>query len=453
MPKTCSAAPIRWRWESSENLQLVKSRYGGAISSRNRLFGSPLVNGLTTTISATIDPSDQLRVNNGVSTGSPALRVLTGGTSITASFPTGAQVDGWGWSFDSDSSRQARGFTISTITPSCGVAASSGMSSLSENGEQSYALLTGSGDTVFFSYQTTNDQTAIWLEGASPDLDVDLYVATGTLPDKDSRSSATPGSSNEFLDGSYGGQVAFVAVHSRAGSGVVQLHAASRRSSQRYSLLICTSFSPTPNDKMLIEKMVAAGRGSFWGMSEGKAAVEAVRFSYSGCVGCNVCIHGFSGRAYAGSGAVTVFSDEWRSNPIQGGKTLAHEWGHDLLGLRDEYVDHGSFAIGSVCHADDLCFPSAMDDHLLSTNLCTAFAHGGSTSEAHICATKCGPHLCAVSVESDCAAFCNFCNSCPIQSSVSSSWQQFLSLGKAAAGTEPIFTPDNSSYSLYPFPF
>lgn len=284
-------------------------------------------------------------------------------------------------------------------------------------------------------------------------LDADLYVATGTLPDKASRASARPGSSDEFLDGNYGGQVAFVAVHSRAGSGVVQLHVASRRASQRYSSLICTSFDPTANDKLLIDKMVGAARGAFWGMTEGKAAIESVRLSYTGCVGCNVCIHAFSGRAYAGSGAVTVFSSEWRADQVLGGRTLAHEWGHDLLGLKDEYADHGSFAIGSVCHADDLCLPSAMDDHTMSTNLCTATAHGGFTSGAHICASKCGPDLCAVSTEADCAGFCRFCNSCPIQSRVSSNWQQMVSLSKATSGTEPTFTPDNSSYVRYPFPF
>lgn len=441
-----------WRWSSSPELQSLDSSYGGSIFSHNKLRASPLVTGISAAIVVkSIDATDQLV---SISEQAHAWEWIANNSTVNVPFPGGGQAEGWAWRFLSDSTNHGRGFSIEKLKPECGATVSSGVSSLTENGERSYALLTGSGDTVFFAYQATNAQTAIWLEDASSGLDADLYVSTGGLPDKDSVSSATAGTSNEFIDGNYGGSMIFVAVHSRAGRGVVQIHVASRLAVSRHNQLVCTSFNPTPNDKTLIRKMVTTAQRRFWAMTEGKAAVESVTLSYTGCLGCDVCIHGFPGRAYAGAGAVTLFSNELRNDipesngPTQGGAVLAHEWGHSLLGLGDEYEDHGSSPDG-VCHFDDLCLPSMMDDHGISTNLCTSMAHGGFTSISHICPTICGPHLCAVANKSACGV-CNQCNACPVQGP--SNWTQLANTNKVDGATIPNITPDQSSLIYYDIP-
>jgi len=361
---SCDATQLgNWSWDSDDELQSPNSRYGGAIISYNQLFTSPLVTGVSARIIADIDPTDEL-----FSIAEPVHvweEIVSGSTVVLASFPAGGQAEGWSWRFRSDSTNHGRGFRIDQLKPECGPPISSGVSILTEGGERSYALLTGTGDTVFFAYQATSDQTAIWLEDASRGLDADLYVERGSLPDKNSPRSAVAGTSEEFIDGNYAREMVFVAVHSRSGRGVVQIHVASRTDDARYNLLVCTSFTPTTNDKSLIRQMVTTAQRRFWGMTEGKVAVESVTLSYTGCVGCDVCIHGFTGRAFSGGGGVVLFSNELRTDPpgtplpeslgpIVGGATLAHEWGHRLLGLGDEYVDHGAFGNGKVCHADDL---------------------------------------------------------------------------------------------------
>ena len=343
------------------------------------------------------------------------------------------------------------------------------MPAVTEDGQRYYALLTATSDTVFFSYQTNDDQTAIWIEGGKGNtgFDADLYVESSRLPDRNSRASATEGTSNEFLDGRYGGAKIFVAVHSRQGAGVVELHIASRKENARKFQRICTDYNPAnAAERENIETVIDVARRSFWAMTEGKVAVEGIAVKYGSCDGdlehlCNVCIHSTSLRAHSGL-PIHLYATE-TTQPIAGGRTLAHEWGHAILGLPDEYVDHGPYGGARLehCHADDLCRASAMDDQQSSLNLCTFSSHG-RVAGPHVCAqchscnlsqVMCGGDACGPDYQLACTT-CNKCNECPLATPLSSrtpsAWEQIASGSLVRAGLIPENTPDATTYAHSP---
>lgn len=72
------------------------------------------------------------------------------------------------------------------------------------------------------------------------------------------------------------------------------------------------------------------------------------------------------------------------------GRVLSHEWGHCLLGLWDEYRDHG--VVKECAHGDDQCTQTAMANHNLMFNLCNDFTHardpGGDPDKVlHVCSS------------------------------------------------------------------
>lgn len=465
---SCTERLIPWNWESNKEVYMLDTRYGASVSSRVTLFGPSLAGTVSAdfTINSVLGgvsglhPSDLLwaidRQNNNYTQ-------VTSSRRETFRMLAGAQLGGWGWDFSSDrDATLGSGFRVSLLHVMCDGAGVSSVPPILEDGSQTYSILTGSGDTVFFSFDSTTDVTSIWIDGrGSPTLDADLFVSTNGLPTKQSTSSATPGSSEEFIQGNFQGQRVYIAVHSAAGYGVVKVRAATALPSMILATQkVGVDFFPDSTQLRKIEMVVRSGQRAFFGMTEGKAVVPSIKVTYGGCTcgsGCSVCIHADTGRAHTSgvSNVVHLYSDEWSGGlpTIRvGGLTLAHEWGHQLLHLDDEYEDHGTLANDEVCHADDRCRASAMDDQRVSPNLCTDGNHGALVRPAsHFC-TSCAAEWCPNKKDKSlCLSQCVGCNTCALNGD--SGWRRLVLSGRARGGTVPVFDPDIATYIDFSFPF
>ncbi len=250
------------------------------------------------------------------------------------------------------------------------------------------------------------------------------------------------------------GQDVFVVVHSASGAGQVVVRFTRVKTQglfeQNNPVRIGVRFNATNAELTKLETMAAFAQRFFFGMTEGKIQVRnIVLYNNVGagagaCGGhfCNVLIHSGSGRASCLSvfNQVSLFDEEWKDNPFDslptwtGGKTLAHEWGHCLLGLPDEYSDHGP--AGSVCaHSDDRC-NSAMSNQANNFNLCNSLDHGRDPGGrfdrvGHVCA------MCATT--STCTGACNTCLIGP-----TNSWDSIL--GTGVIFSKPAMTSNFSPY-------
>lgn len=237
------------------------------------------------------------------------------------------------------------------------------------------------------------------LEGVG--ADVDLYARIGALPEKGiytDRSVSPDGTEALVLGG--GGQTIFVAVTSVNGPASFRIRAVRARSSEIHTLHAGLSFMPVAGDMTTLRSMIEGAERVFFGATEGQIIVDTVNLHNpvflpwpSGCdcggYHCDICINNTSGRAnYNGlTDSVNLFREDW-GDP----RVLAHEWGHDILGLPDEYHDHNDSS-GNVCHSDDQCGHTSMSS-LASRNLCTSLDHRTDTQPAgHICSVGAGCNI------------------------------------------------------------
>ncbi len=350
----------------------------------------------------------------------------------------------------------------------CGATATSGAAPLEEDGVDSFGVLSGSDDVIFFQLVAGAEPLSVWMQGVEvAGFDADLYARWDALPERGAYDYASKktGHSDEWInvEAARPGHTLFIAVHSRSGAGGFNLRHARVKPEQRWSkafgngarpLRVATSFTATAAQISRISDMLAAGQRFLMGMTEGKVQLREIElYNRAGdCTcdgqGCDVCVRGISDRAFCqGRSMVTLFTDEWDSaDPafrFNGGRVLAHELGHCLLNLPDEYRDHGDKSEPACFHGDSRCAASAMADPMTAANLCSPFDHGRDAApRGHVCASCPGPQIGVWSGQS-CTR--NLCNACFLGGP--SSWDQLVSGGKVFS--QPTGTPNANTYRSY----
>lgn len=299
-------------------------------------------------------------------------------------------------------------------------------------------LLLGTGDTLFFQVVGGADDIFIWTSTSSG-ADIDLYVRTGAPPTKNTytqRSVGTSGNEAVRIQGSSAGQVHYVAVTSFSGAGSFALRFSRAKATEIRHQRIGTSFSATPAQLATIRSMVQANMLKFFGATEGQivvasAAVSNMPNGLGGCTcaggACDVCITNTVGVAYC-FGHVTLFSAEWDGSAGDDDDTLAHEWGHCILGFLDEYNNHNGVG-ACAAHPDELCGHTVMA-RLETNNLCGPLGHKKNTfPTGHVCAS--------CSTNGTCS---NSCNSC--QFNFGDNWSAL----QGRVNLVETLTPDNQDY-------
>ncbi len=438
--------------------------YANNISYTQNIVTNSLVKSVTLRFPVVgLDTKDLLKFKN-LSTG--ALDTVTstiGMVTRTYMHPGGAPgvVES---TFVTDSNLgQSIGWAVDDVTVSCGGTAATTPVTLIED-QDTLALLTTGDDAVFFRIPNPAAAVSIWITSPSGGaFDADLYAGIGSIPSRLAKlNSKTAGKSDEFVHvpAAPAGQDVFIVVHSASGVGQATVRYARVKPQwvfdQSNPIRVGVRFAATAAEMDKIELMVRNGMRFFFGMTEGKVQVRNidlynnVGWDLFACGGafCHVAVDGDTGRAYCDpSGTAVVFKEEWKSLSSTGnfewlgGQVVAHEWGHCLLGLGDEYKDHGG-PKDACLHGDDLC-NSAMSDQSKNFNLCNSLDHardpGGSPSRAF--------HVCANCSATNCNGGCNACFMGPI-----TQWGKILSTG--AIYSEPPLTSNFSSYRNFSgFPF
>jgi hypothetical protein len=239
----------------------------------------------------------------------------------------------------------------------------------------------------------------IWTTGTGGDAD--LYVRTGATPTKNiyNQRSALASTSNEAIRivGNTSGATHFVAVTSYSGAASFALRFSRAKPSNIWSQRVGLAFPATSTQLTTIRSMVKQNMQKFFGASEGQIVISSATITNNigdsagncgNCAGgpCNVCIKATPPppppglAANCAAGLVTLFSTEWNggtTNP----HTLAHEWGHCIVGFIDEYNLHP----GCPAHADELCGHSVMANIFLN-NYCSSLNHKSDTFPiGHVC--------------------------------------------------------------------
>lgn len=315
--------------------------------------------------------------------------------------------------------------------------------------------------------------------GMTPGLDVDLYANSGTVPTKASPlASKHQGTSDEFLEVANATSDVYVVAHSRSGQGVATLrfsrvHPSGKRYDSNDPIRVGFSFVPTTTQLLQLREVMADSQRALFGMTEGKFQVRVVEVyddgpdlfgaCKCGAYFCNVCVRAEKGRSYCNmvTKVVTLFGN---TNTPEGGylnplaqqgaaAVVAHEWGHCLLGLRDEYVDHS--AIDTPCqHSDALCLDSAMANPNLMRNLCDDLSHARDTGGhparvGHVCAS-CPPRAPGFPGWDTCYDQCAIC-----EARTTSAWQQVFAQGfvysypSRSQNTDPYFGHTQLPVTVY----
>lgn len=473
IPTSCDPSqPVPGHWDAAEELEGVGSedsrRIAARMMPRINIYASANTSGVRVHYQSKVGQSDGIWLIDKVGGVAVPLQ-KNSDTSLVNYFWYGADV-GSTLQFQSYEAAQSETLRFSEFTPLCATTPQTPVAApLTENGEQILAMLSkqpGSliGDTVFFAFTATGDQTAIWTDGRGISGDIDLYVAVDHLPDKTTPLLSTrTGSASEIVRSKFpAGSRVFVAVHARTAmdSGLIRVRMATQKPQLLVSQKICTTFKPDPSksEEEKIRAIAAEARASFWAMTEGKGDIVSFDFNFGSCpVGCNVCISDTKGRAHAWLGLNVVWLyDEWKNSGVKRmGATLTHEWGHSILSLPDEYADHGKVEEDPEpwwpCHSDTLC-PLSKMSRPRTENICTEYAHG-KTPVIHTCTNAGntppagGNDYCQVTTRGACN-ICTACNSRPANDWTSSAWQILVNNGKA--NQKPFYTPELFDYSGFP---
>jgi hypothetical protein len=261
-------------------------------------------------------------------------------------------------------------------------------------------ILVGADDAVFFKidgrgheFPESREHWTFVLDGPSGDFD--LYIKRGSVPTKDDFDYASNGPGSRevvrlpFTENG-GGQVYFGVVHSKSGSGRFTLTAHSTMRQHARELSVGVRFSPTPAQLDVMRNYLRNGFRRFFGMTEGLMYVRRVKFYTSPTLGlcdcagvCDICFSSSpheSNRAYCETTfkRMVLYASSWPDLP----QVLAHEMGHCVLELDDEYEDH-------CAHSDSKCTRSIMGttrQALGAHNLCHSKSHRASTDPVgHVC--------------------------------------------------------------------
>lgn len=442
------------------------SGYANNISYRARIHTNPLVDTLELHYGVrAVDPFDTFFSFN---RGTGAIIDEHGPDGTSSFYPLrGAGLShGIELTFATDAVMGGRGFVIDGAKVTCGAQGSPGAAVLEEDGAETFGVLTATDDVVHFAVPVSGESFSVWLDGLPvAGFDADLYARFDQPPERDrfDFSSRNGGHSEEWIsvDDPSPGRTLFIAVHSRSGSGAFNLRWARVKAKHRWQatldgsarpLRVGLAFVPSGPDLGQINTLLAGGQRAMIGLTEGKVQVRQIDFFTSegscscGGQGCDVCIHNTTGRASCAVGTTLTASNFRWSTPTQifffGSRTLVHEWGHCLLGLDDEYRDHGGVLDGSCIHTDHRCTHSAMGGSRITANLCNAFDHGRDPSPVgHVCST-CPNQVSILSGQSCTVATCNACFI-----SGSSDWQDLLKAGHVFS--TPMLTPNHRTYETF----
>ena len=127
------------------------------------------------------------------------------------------QVAGIDLNFTTDTAVGGAGFGIASADVTCGPGGSSGAAELTEDGRDTFGLLTATDDVMFFQVVVPNEPFSIWLDGvAGLGKDADLYARYDQFPERNAWdfSSRKTGHSEEWIDidAPQAGKILYVAV-------------------------------------------------------------------------------------------------------------------------------------------------------------------------------------------------------------------------------------------------
>ena len=212
----------------------------------------------------------------------------------------------------------------------------------------------GLNDTIFlyspsFTYGGA-EQSVVLFGPTATGVDFDLYVRCNAIPTPTAYdfTSQSP-NRNEMVhlpSGSCNGGTWHFAIHSfAAGTGQFSLILSEHKHSQHFTVTAGIGFTPTSTQLAVIKAALRNTARTFWGMTEGTQIVDEIKLwnngSCNNCGGapCKVCYldNPLIGASCSNNGIVTM-----TNGGFTGGATdwrlMAHEWGHCLIGLSDEYI-------------------------------------------------------------------------------------------------------------------
>ncbi len=228
-----------------------------------------------------------------------------------------------------------------------------------------HGLLLATDDTVYLSNTSlagSGDHIAIALWGDAGD-DIDIYVRCNALPTAssyDHASLSTDETEYIHVSSSYcSGGTIYVAVNSFAGSGQFRMLASEHQASNHFTLKAGTSFTADSGQRAAMHGMLEGGARLLWGATAGLFTVNYDSWNTGNCSDCggsacdicmnlnsNTCITYGSCGANGNPGTFTSISmntTNWSSgNVATHAFILAHEMGHLLLKLCDEYDGSGA---------------------------------------------------------------------------------------------------------------
>lgn len=309
--------------------------------------------------------------------------ILTGaGTGINASVAFDAlQSQGGIFRLVTDSSVGSANITFWNLTTTCGTPGPAGYAPL-RLGKRTFGILTGTNDTVYMSVPLPSSgdvktTLALFTEAAGEDFD--LYVRCNALPTPDIWNYRGFGStSQEFVTippGTCPGQTMYVAVNSFSGRGVFSL-VASHSFVQTASINAVTTFPATTAQIDQFANTLVNGMKVFYGMTEGGWLAPNIKIcNQAQAANCPNPVFYFRNDCERSNADITPGFGRSIARICTGGwdqpRVIAHEAGHAILKLPDEYYDVGSPPVPfSICgHSIMAAYQTGM------YNLCRDFDH------------------------------------------------------------------------------
>lgn len=313
---------------------------------------------------------------------------LTGNLGLTSTAwksMTDMQRYGGRWLFHSDTSVASQQVWATAAVTYCNQANTNTAVSLPLiPGRRNLGLLTGTDDVVYLRMNmpsSTAKQMTVVMWSETSGVDFDLYARCGSNPTPTVYSrigfSSAP---TEFITIPptlcAPNTAVFLAVHSYNGAGSFNL-VASDSFIQTAPMLVSTNFNASAAQLNTFATTMRNGLKEFYGMTEGGYYIPTVSLCNQGkCAGTprvvfsNTCTRSSCGRP----GNCTICTDGW-NNP----RVIAHELGHGLLALVDEYQD-----VSGVSQAN--CGHTQMAGYANMHNICISSTHLRDATNAAIAA-------------------------------------------------------------------
>ena len=257
-----------------------------------------------------------------------------------------------------------------------------------------YGALAEAGDTRFFEVVASPENDTIVLVDAQ--ADIDLYLREGELPTAGVYDVASQGSgAGDFIVIPRGSGSHFLAVQAYSAATWYRIKASVFKPDNTRRVRAGFASSPSATTLDTADAAFKQAQRRIFGLTNGQFAIVSAHLynEHTNWLGecmcaqgfCDVCFRQASGRSFAIPGnQVTMFFEpytQWYSPWV-----LAHEFGHSLLLLPDEYTDHGNNAQASEFHSDAFCDTSTMG-YPSNNRLCVESNHGvDSDPPAHVCA-------------------------------------------------------------------